>query len=180
MFDLKRFFVVSALLCLACSFSFADELEDNWNDFLHYTAIGRLDLASGYAQKILDSEPDPVRMLALADANPNGYRLLLRTQTHSEELGAVSGKILDLIEKGRFVKRIDADVIRGEIRKLSTTIRARAAAQQRLKNAGLYLLCSDINAAKKCHVRPFQFRKELPLTLRRSITQPLPLAKTDC
>lgn len=138
MFDLKRFFVVSALLCLACSFSFADELEDNWNDFLHYTAIGRLDLASGYAQKILDSEPDPVRMLALADANPNGYRLLLRTQTHSEELGAVSGKILDLIEKGRFVKRIDADVIRGEIRKLSTTIRARAAAQQRLKNAGEY------------------------------------------
>ena len=28
-------------------------LESDWNDFLHYTAIGRFDLAKGYGEAIL-------------------------------------------------------------------------------------------------------------------------------
>jgi hypothetical protein len=146
MFDKKRFFVVSALLCLTCSFCIADELEDSWGDFLHYAAIGRFELATGYAQKILESDPDPVSILALADANPRGYRLLLRMQAHSEELGEVSSKILKLIEEGRFIKRIDPAIIRQEIKKLSTTDRARVAAQGRLKNAGEYAIPLMIEA----------------------------------
>ena len=35
-------------------------LQEDWNDFLHYTMIGRLDLAKGYAQAILQGNPDPV------------------------------------------------------------------------------------------------------------------------
>ena len=146
MFDLKRFFVVSTFLCLTCSFCAADELEDSWGDFLHYAAIGRFELAKGYAQKILDSDPDPVSILTLSDANPRGYRLLLRMEEHSEELGEVSSKLLKLIEKGRYIKRIDPAVIRKEIKKLSTTERARVAAQARLKNAGEYAIKPMIEA----------------------------------
>ena len=59
---------------------FADELEDNWNDFLHYTAIGRYDLAQAFGQKIIDSDPDPVSMLKMSQKNPNGYQILLKMQ----------------------------------------------------------------------------------------------------
>ena len=140
MFDLKRLFVVSALLCLTCGFCFADQLEDDWSDFIHFTAIGRFELAKGYAQNILQSNPDPIALLALADANPRAYRLLLKMEDHSVELGEVSGKLLAIIEDGRFKKRTEPKVIRQEIKKLSTTMRAKAAAQGRLKNAGEYAI----------------------------------------
>ncbi|MBW8017552.1 MAG: HEAT repeat domain-containing protein [Planctomycetes bacterium] len=146
MFNKKRFFVVSALLCLTCSFCGADELEDSWGDFLHYAAIGRFELAKGFAEKILDSNPDPLAILALSDANPRAYRLLLRMEDHSEDLGEVSGNLLELIERGRYIKRIDPKVIREEIKKLSGGIRPSTAAQGRLKNAGEYAIPLMIEA----------------------------------
>jgi hypothetical protein len=146
MFDVKRFFVVSALLCLTLGFCVADELEESWGDFLHYAAIGRFELAKGYAQTILDSDPDPVVMLGLSEANPRGYRLLVRLEDHSEELGEVSGELLKLIEDGRFIKRIDPMVIRKAIKKLSTTIRAQVTSQEHLKHAGEYAVALMIEA----------------------------------
>ncbi len=119
---------------------FADELEDNWNDFLHYTAIGRYDLAQAFGQKIIDSDPDPVSMLKMSQKNPNGYQILLKMQAHSQELRDVSNKILDIIETGRYMRRIDPVVILQEIDRLSTTRRAEIAAQERLKNAGEYAI----------------------------------------
>jgi HEAT repeat protein len=119
---------------------FCRSVEDNWNDFLHYTAIGRFDLAAGYAQKLIESNPDPVAVLALSEANPNGYGILLRMYETSEELKEVSGRILDIIEQGRFIRRTDAKVIISEIKRLSSTIRGRIAAEQRLKNAGEYAI----------------------------------------
>ena len=54
---------IALMLCtvvFAVNSGFSQELKDNWNDFLHYTKIGRFDLAKSYAQAILESEPDPV------------------------------------------------------------------------------------------------------------------------
>ena len=119
---------------------FCQSLEDDWNDFLHYTAIGRFDLAAGYAERLIESNPDPVAVLALSEENPNGYGILLRMHTVSEELKEVSGQILDIIEQGRFIRRTDAKIIIEEIKRLSSTIRGRIAAQQRLKNAGEYAI----------------------------------------
>ena len=70
--------VVLAGLLLCSTVSIAD-LEENWNDFLHYTAIGRFELAESYANQIIESEPDPTQLLALAEENQEGYRLLLKT-----------------------------------------------------------------------------------------------------
>ncbi|MHC5086553.1 MAG: hypothetical protein ACYSN9_01925, partial [Planctomycetota bacterium] len=52
------------LLCSAVS---AADLEENWNDFLHYTMIGRLELAESYANQIIASEPDPTQLLTLSE-----------------------------------------------------------------------------------------------------------------
>jgi hypothetical protein len=123
--------VVSGLLM-------ANEVEENWNDFLHYTKIGRFELAKSYGQQLVDSQPDPTQLLDLAEANQEGYRLLLKMHADSDELREVSGQILDLIEDGRYIRRTDSKVIAQEIQRLSTTIRGRIAAEQRLKNSGEY------------------------------------------
>ena len=129
------FFVVSGV-------GFAQGLADNFNDFLHYTRIGHLDLAKGYAKAIIDGNPDPVQLLDLSDDNPHGYAILLRAKTLSEdaELADLSSQILDIIEKGRFIKRANPKVIAEEIRRLTGTSRGRLVAVKRLTNAGEYAI----------------------------------------
>jgi len=127
-------------IVLVSGLGFCQSPEDNWNDFLHYTAIGRFDLAAGFARKLIESNPDPVVLLELSESNPNGYGILLRVHSTSEELKEVSGQILDIIERGRFIRRTDAKIIMQEIKRLSSTIRGRLAAEQRLKNAGEYAI----------------------------------------
>lgn len=118
----------------------AEDLKSNWNDFLHYTAIGRFDLAQGFGQKIIDSQPDPNELLVLSEENLQGYNILLKMNAESDQLKEVSGKLLDILEQGRFIRRIDPKIITEEIRRLSTTIRGRIAAEERLKNAGEYAI----------------------------------------
>jgi len=137
--------LVLGLLAVGTGFGSATgarNLEANWNDFLHYTLIGRLDMARGYAQAILDSGPDPVELLALSDANPNGYDLLLRAKEtpHDPQLAELSGKLFHIIEQGRFIRRSDPKIIVQEVTRLTGTDRGRLAAVKRLKNAGEYAI----------------------------------------
>jgi len=125
---------------LLCSTVSAADLEENWNDFLHYTMIGRLELAESYANQIIESDPDPTQLLALSEENQEGYRLLLKMNADSDELREVSGKVLDLIEQGRYIRRTDPKIISQEIQRLSTTIKGRIAAEERLRNAGEYAI----------------------------------------
>lgn len=126
-------------LCLVTAAS-AQSLADNWNDYLHYTLIGRLDLARAYAQAIIESNPDPVQLLALSDANPQGWALLQRAKDtpHDPELAELSDRLYQIIEMGRFLRRSDPEVIVKEVERLSTTERGRVTAVKRLKNAGEY------------------------------------------
>jgi len=142
MFSRKNVAVILVMGLFIISAGFGAGLEENWNDFLHYTKIGRLDLAAGYAQAVLASEPDPVKLLALSEANPQGYAILLRVvETAPEaELTELSGKILDIIEQGRFVRRTDPKVIVEEIRRLSGTSRGQLTAVKRLRDAGEYAI----------------------------------------
>ena len=118
----------------------AQDVESDWNDFLHYTMIGRFDLAQGYAQRLIEGDPDPLKLLELSESNPEGYRVLLKIYDDSDELRELAGQILDIIEKGRYERRTDPKIITGEIARLSTTIRGKIAAQERLKNAGEFAI----------------------------------------
>ena len=69
--------LASILICPA----FADELEDNFNNYLHYAKIGRLDLAKSYAQAVIQSEPDSKVMLELVEENPRALYLIRRAWT---------------------------------------------------------------------------------------------------
>ncbi len=133
----KSSLVWAILVCSAVSVA---GLEENWNVFLHYTAIGRFELAKSYAEQIIESQPDPTQLLVLSEENQEGYRLLLKMHADSDELREVSGEVLGLIEKGRYIRRTDPKIISQEIQRLSTTIKGRIAAEQRLKNAGEYAI----------------------------------------
>lgn len=162
---------------LTSSILFADEVEENWNDFLHYTKIGRFELANSYGRQLIDSLPDPTRLLELAEANEEGYRLLLKMHADSDELRDVSGDVLDLIEEGRYIRRTDPKIITQEIRRLSTTIRGRIAAEQRLKNSGEYAIPYMLSAlADESRREEFAYITEALPKIGRSAIRPLTAA----
>ena len=129
---------------------FGQTLEDNgstglaevWNDFLHYIKIGRFDLAKAFGQAVLQASPDSAKLLALAKENPQGYEILQRFNEAAPdaELAELTGKILGIIEQGRFTRRADPRIVAEEIRRLSTTERGRLTAVKRLQNAGEYAI----------------------------------------
>jgi len=135
--------VVLAGLCIAIfltTSAYSQTLEQNFNDLLHYLKISRFDLAQGYAQSIVDSNAAPVDIFKLAEANPQGYDLIVKAKenTNDAALAASCGKVLGLIEQGRFIRRSDPKVITEEIARLSATSRGRLTATKRLQDAGEY------------------------------------------
>jgi len=143
MFNRKTVAAILAVGLFVVSAGFAQTLEENWNDFLHYTAIGRLDLAKAYAQVIVDSNPDPVALLALSKDNPQGYGILLRVieTARDAELVELSRKVQDIIKLGIFIRRSDPKIIVEEIKRLSSkSPRGRLTAIKRLQDAGEYAI----------------------------------------
>jgi len=143
MFSRKTIPPTLAVILFVVSTGFAQTLEDNWNDFLHFTNIGRFDMAAGHAQAVLDSNPDPVELLALSKANPEGYALLERAVDSAylpAELVELAKKILGIIEQGQFTRRADPKIIVAEIKRLSKGPRAWRIAVKRLQNAGEYAI----------------------------------------
>lgn len=158
--ELKMFFgeismlrrtILATILIIGLSLpavTFGKELKGNYDDLLHYTMIGRFDLAKGYAQAILDANPEPVELLELSKANQQGYALLIKAgeNTAEPQLAALCKKILDIIEQGRFTNRADAKIIVEEIKRLSSTSRAKMEAVKRLQNAGEYAIMYMLEA----------------------------------
>jgi HEAT repeat protein len=138
----KTAIAILVILYLGFNTCSAQSLEENWNDFLHYIVIGRFDMAKGYAQAIIDSNPDPVKLLELSRENQQGYQILVRVNevAPDAELADLSGKVLAIIERGRFIERTEPKIIAEEIRRLSTTDRGWLIAVKRLRNAGEYAI----------------------------------------
>ena len=151
MLKTKNLVLTVILASLFISNIFAETLEENWNDFLHYTKIGRLDLAKGYAQAVLDSNPDPVELLTLSQQNRDGYAILLQVKdtTNDDVLADPATKVYKVIERGRFVKRTDPLIIIEEVRRINTTERGRMTAVRRLQDAGEYSIMYLLDAMQE-------------------------------
>ncbi len=142
MFNGKTATAILAIGLIVIGVGFGQTLEDNWNDFLHYIKIGRFDLAKGYAQVVLQSNPDPVELFALSQENREGYEILLRVHEAAPdaELAELSQKVLNIIDQGRFMRRSAPKIIVEEIKRLSSTARGRLIGVKRLKDAGEYAI----------------------------------------
>ena len=154
MFNHNKAIAILAAILFIVNTGFSQEaeksdLETNWGDFVHYTAIARLDSAKEYAKAILDNEPNAVKLFELSEENQAGYQLLLRAadNKYDEELAGLAKKLLSVIEEGGFIKRTDPKVIYEEVQRLnSDTPRGRLNAITRLKNAGEYAIPFMLNA----------------------------------
>jgi len=115
-------------------------LADNWSDFLHYTKIGRLDLAKGYARAVLQGNPDPAELYKLVEANPTGYEIAMKAAetAHDDELAQLTQQLLAVVDQGRFLRRTEPTLIMEEIKRLSSTPRGKMLAARRLRDAGEY------------------------------------------
>ena len=115
-------------------------LSADWEDFLHYSLIGRLDLAKAYAQAIIQRNPDPVELLELSRRSRQAEMLLARAKEnkHDPELAELAQQLWGIVEKGRLLKRSDAHLIYEQVKKLSTTDRGYLLAVKRLKQSGEY------------------------------------------
>jgi HEAT repeat protein len=120
--------------------SSSKQLADDWNDFLHYTVLGRYDLAGGFAQKVIDSNPDPLALLKLSEDNPKGYAILVKVHANNPQLAPLAAKILEIIEQGRYQRRTASEIIVDEIKRLSSTVRGKYTAIERLRNSGEYAI----------------------------------------
>jgi len=142
MFKAKTAIAILVIAYLGVSTCSAQTLEEDWNDFLHYTKIGRFDMAKGHAQAVLASNPDPVKLLELSRANQQGYQILVKVNevAPDAELADLSGKVLAIIEQGRFIERTEPRIIAEEVRRLSSTDRGWLTAVKRLRNAGEYAI----------------------------------------
>ena len=147
---LKRSVFVAAIsIVIALTVpAFCQTLDENYNDLLHYLKIGQFNLAKGYAQTIIDSNAEPVELFRLAEANPQGYAMLVKAKENAAEtdIASLCGKLLDVIEQGRFINRANPTVITEEIKRLSTTSRGRITATKRLKDAGEYAIMYMLDA----------------------------------
>ncbi len=142
MFQRKTISSILVLVISIVSVCAGQTLEDNWNDYLHYIKIGRLDLAKEYAKVILASNPDPVQLMDLSKENPAAYEILLRVidSAADAELVELSKQIINIIEHGKYSHRADPKIIVEEIRRLSSTERGWTMAVKRLQNAGEYAI----------------------------------------
>lgn len=153
MLNRKSFTFVLVTFFIGLSPVFAEALDnkstdEQFGDFLHYLRIGRLDMAKGTAKLIIESNPDPVQLLASSSAIPMSNNILMKAKEnqYDKELAELSSKILDLIEKGRFIRRRDPKVIVEEIKRLSPTPRGWLTAVKRLREAGEYSIMYMVDA----------------------------------
>jgi hypothetical protein len=151
-------------------------IEKDWTGFLHYASIGRLDMAVAHGKSLLASEPNATELVKLSDENPQAVPALLDMKNRSKnaELADLAGKILDIIEKGRYAKRSNTTVIAEEIDRLSGTARGRMTAAERLRNAGEYAVPSMLAAlgdeARKDQIANIEYALE---QMDKNATRPL-------
>lgn len=165
-----------AIIFLCVSGAGAQTVEKDWTGFLHYASIGRFDLAVAHGKSLLAAEPNAVELLKLADENPQAMPALvdMKTRSKNAELADIAGKVLGIIEKGRYEKRSNVTVIADEISRLSTTARGRVIAAERLKDAGEYAVPSMIAAlgdeSRKDQIPNIEFALE---QMDKNATRPL-------
>lgn len=134
------------------------EAQKAWEDFIHYTRIAQLQLATNKGQEVLRLNLEPEALLALVEESPyaDDYQQTLDrainlnvaagaaegaaddVANQAAELAAVARQVSEAIENARLALARDTDRIKENVEKLNTGRRAYQNAVRRLKEAGQY------------------------------------------
>ena len=123
-------------------------LPEQVDDFWHYGEIGRYDIQAALGNKIIAAgQQNPEDLLkafeSIADRHhlPSGApsdldTALLRWQSADPKMRTVATQVIDILNKGRFARRQNADFIAENIKRLGGGERAYSLAMQQLRNSG--------------------------------------------
>ncbi|HUW84381.1 MAG TPA: hypothetical protein VMZ31_16470 [Phycisphaerae bacterium] len=106
---------------------------DGW----HFAAIGKFDMADANFRAFLETGPDPVAALELAELNPNRQAILIRLVSHTQ-VGPAAKAMLDLMARGEKMIRTDPKRIQTNIRQLAGSPQQAYHATQKLIESGEY------------------------------------------
>jgi len=117
------------------------QLQETWDNLLHFIKVARPELAKPYIETILES--GAAREVYRLSVNTTGAQVTLaRGANLNDEMKALIGNLRQMIETGFQEDRKDPEAIRKAIEKLKgePTMRAIALATERLKISGEYAL----------------------------------------
>ncbi len=115
-------------------------IEALFNDFLHYSVLGRFQLAETFALELLDHpDLDPVELLKLAERNARSMDTLLVIINNST-IARTAARVLEIIHQGEHLQRKDADRIKADIDQLGGPPQTEYNATQRLIDSGEYAI----------------------------------------
>ena len=163
---------VSVTLALVCGAALAQEapspqgkdIEQLWEDFLHYIRIARGDLAQSFGQAIIESGVEP-KEIYLLSVETRGTSAAFSRGARLEGLAAIIGRIRQMIERGHEALRQDPEQIANSIELLAGTVRGYKMGARRLAESGEYALPQLIQKLRD---------PATPMTLRERITEVLP------
>ncbi|NNF44240.1 MAG: response regulator [Phycisphaerales bacterium] len=110
-------------------------------DFVHYTRIAKVDLATGYGQELLDSGVTNAQLAVMVEEAEGGVKRFdeaIGRALMVAELEDIAAEVARRVETGRLDLARDADRIEEAIKMLTGTQRQKLLATGRLKAAGEY------------------------------------------
>lgn len=139
---LMSMLLVSLLACATPVWAQTDEptVASLFDDFLHFSVLGKFDLADTYAVQLLDrSDLDPVDVLKLSEKNRSSIDTLILLVNNSS-ISDNASKILDVIREGEHLQRQNTERILANIKKLGGPPQMEFNATQRLADSGEYAI----------------------------------------
>ncbi len=109
-------------------------------EFVHYTNIARTDLASGYAEQLLNTASATDLALVVDGPEFDRDRLdaALQRASRVDSLEVIAGELTTRIESGRLALARDPQRIQEAVQMMAGTLRQRMIAERRLEAAGEY------------------------------------------
>jgi len=113
-------------------------VEQLFTDFLHYAKLGQFTAADAHARTLLaHPDLDPVELMELANKDRKSVDTLL-TIIKNSSISESASRVLEIIEKGEFLRRRDVERIQANIEKLAGNPQQEAAAVRHLLDGGEY------------------------------------------
>ncbi|MCH7663621.1 MAG: hypothetical protein IH859_07105, partial [Chloroflexi bacterium] len=103
-----------------------------FSDFLHFSVLGRFDVADTQAQQLLNhSDLDPVELLRLSEEQERGIETLI-VLINNSTISQSASRVLEVIREGEHLRRQNSDRILTNIAKLGGDPQTEHNAIQRL------------------------------------------------
>ncbi len=119
-----------------------------FEDFLHYSVLGRFDLAETYADALINhADLDPVELLRLSESNERSVDTLLVLIKNST-ISDSAARVLQAINAGEHLQRKNNDRILTNIEKLGGPPQTEYNATKRLQDSGEYAIPWMIHALR--------------------------------